>query len=532
MKKAVVLFIALLLLLGFQTAFAGSKEKAAQKESESTSAETKAPSKTVETKRGGVLKVGIQPLNNLDPHFATSISDILVSQQLYDGLVFIDKNNRPVPNLATKWESPDGKVWTFTVRTDAKFSNGDPITVDDIIYSFNRLRDPKIGAPTVKLYRNIVEIKAPDASHVQFILDKPNPEFPSDVGDYHAVIISKKVKDPSKEWINSGPFVVKNYSPEDRIVLGRNPYYWEKGDDGKPLPYIDELQFIFSPDLEGKVEALRGGQLNFVGGLSAQFVEIVKRDPNLKLLTNVSNMHYVLHMRSDKGHVASDNRVRMALKLATNHREIIDAVRPGLAEVGNGFTPVGPAYKDYYLNKPPKPDIEKAKKLLAEAGYPNGLKITLYAQNAMDVPNIATVWKEQMAKIGVDVEINVIPTDIYYGNGEQSWLKCDFGITDWGARATPVTYFKLAYTSDAPWNESHWSDPEFDELVKKIDSEMDKAKRIELYKKAQEILIERGPIIVPYFEDITAAVTADVSGITIPSDWARTRFYKAYFEKR
>ncbi len=531
MKKIIILVGTLLFLFNLQLIYAGSKEMESQTASEIKSSIAETKNKTAAIKRGGNLKVGIQPLNNLDPHFATSISDILVSQQLYDGLVFIDKNNRPIPNLATKWESIDGKIWIFTIRPDAKFSNGNPITVEDVIYSFNRLRDPKVGAPTVKLYKNIVDIKAPDARHVQFILAKPNPEFPSDVGDYHAVVISKNVKDPSKEWLSSGPFVIKNYLPEDRIVLGRNPYYWAKGEDGKPLPYIDELQFIFSPDLEGEVEALRGGQLNFVGGLSAQFVEIIKRDQNLKLLTNVSNMHYVIHMRSDKGHIAADNRIRKALKLATNHKEIIDAVRPGLAEVGNGFTPVGPAYNNYYLDKPPVPDIEKAKELLAEAGYPNGFKITLYTQNSMDVPNIATVWKSQMAKIGVNVDINVIPTDIYYGDGEQSWLKCDFGITDWGARATPVTYFKLAYTSDAPWNESHWSDPEFDELVKKIDSEMDKTKRIELYKKAQEILIERGPIIVPYFEDIIAAVTVNVSGITIPSDWARTRFFKAYFGK-
>ncbi|NOY09619.1 MAG: ABC transporter substrate-binding protein [Spirochaetes bacterium] len=525
MKRFMVAILAAALFLSVQFVSAGgTKEKAKP-------AGTKAAA-PVKTKRGGVIKVGIQPVSNLDPQFATAISDIMVSQQLYDGLTFIDADNKPAPDLAVKWSSSDGKVWTFTLRPNLKFSNGEDLTAEDVVYTFNRMRDPKIGAPTVSLYKNISDIKALDATHVQFILKNPNPEFPSDAGDYHAGIISKDIKNPAKKWIFSGAFVIAKYVPEDRIIMKPNPYYWAKGDDSKPLPYVDEVQFIFSPGLQGKIEALRGGQLQFVGGLNTQFVDMVKKDPSLNLLTNVSNMHWVLHMRADKGHIASDNRIREAMKLATDHNAIIQAVRPGLAVPGNGFTPVGPAYKDYYLDKPPVPDLKRAKQLLADAGYPNGFKITLYAQNESDVPNIAIVWKAQMAKIGINVGIKVIPSDIYYGDGDQSWLKSDFGITDWGARATPVTYFKLAYISSAPWNESHWSDPEFDAIVKKIDSEMDKAKRIILYKKAQEIMIQRGAIIVPYFEESTAGISANLKGVVLPSDWARTRFLRAYFTKK
>ena len=527
MKKIILAVLLVLSFFAFQVALAGSKEEA----SKPAESKAKAPAPSV-TKRGGILKVGLLPINTLDPHFTTSISDSMVAQQLYDGLVFIDQNNRPAPDLASKWNSSDGKVWTFTIRSNARFSNGQELTAADVVYSFNRLRNPKVGAPTVPLYKNIVDVKALDPTHVQFTLKTTNPEFPSDVGDYHALIISKNVKDPKKEWVCSGAFMIEKYVPGDRVILKRNPYYGLKGDDGKPLPYLDGAQLIFSPDMEGQVEALRGGQLQFVGGFGAQFAKVIKNDPSLRLLTNVSNMHWVLHMRSDKGHIASDNRIREALKLATDQKAIIQAVRPGLAVVGNGFTPVGPAYKDYYLNKPPVPNIEKAKKLLAEAGYPNGLKITLYAYNRHDAIGIATVWKSQMAKIGVDVDINVIPASVYYGTGDQSWLKCDFGLTDWGSRATPVTYFKLAYKTGVKWNESHWSDAELDKISDQIDSEMDKAKRIELYKKAQEIFIERGPIIVPYFMTSVAGVSANVKGITLPAAWAQVRFRNAYYIKK
>ena len=480
---------------------------------------------------GGVLKIGSQPVSNLDPHFATSIADITLLEQVYQHLTFIDPNNRPVPDLATKWQSSDGKTWVFTIRADAHFSNGQPVTVDDVIWSFNRLRDPKVGSPAANLFKGIVDIKSLDAARVQFTLSDTNPEFASDVGDYHACILPANSQDPAKERIGSGPFMISSYLPEDRVVLKRNPSFGQKDSSGRPLPYLDEIDMIFSPDQGGQVEALRGGQLNYVGGLSAQLADAVKADPQTKIITNTSNMHYFLHMRSDKGHPAADVRVRQALKLGTDQEAIVAAVRPGLASVGNGFSPVGPAFTDYYLNKPPKPDIAKAKKLLADAGYPNGLRITLAAQQALDVVPIATVWKEQMAKIGVDVDIQIVPSDVYYGEGEQSWLVADFGITDWGSRATPVTYFKLAYTSDAKWNEGHWSDAEFDKVAAKVDTEMDKTKRAALYRQAEQILIDRGPAIVPYFEKAVAGLSAGLEGVTLASDWARTRFTLAYFSK-
>jgi peptide/nickel transport system substrate-binding protein len=480
---------------------------------------------------GGTVRIGSQAISNLDPHFATSIADITLLEQVYQHLTYIDPSNRVVPDLATKWQSADGKVWIFTIRTGVKFNNGTPLTVQDVVYSFNRLRDTKVGSPAASLYKGIQGVKALDATRVQFTLSDTNPEFASDVGDYHACIIPATSKNPATERVGSGPFMIASYSPEDRLVLKKNPYFAQKDANGIALPYLNEIDIIFSPDLGGQVEALRGGQLDYVPGLSTQFADAVKADSHTKVITNTSNMHWVLHMRSDAGHPAADNRVRQALKLATDHQALINAVRPGLASVGNGFTPVGPAFADYYLNQPPKMDLAKAKQLLADAGYADGLKITLAAQNSLDVIPIATVWKEQMAKIGVQVDIQIVPSDVYYGEGDQSWLVADFGITDWGSRATPVTYFKLAYMSDSQWNESHWSDAAFDDVARKVDREMNAVKRAALYKQAQQILIDRGPAIVTYFEKAVAGLTLNLEGVVLSSDWARTRFTNAYFSK-
>jgi peptide/nickel transport system substrate-binding protein len=480
--------------------------------------------------RGGVARIGSHAATNLDPHFSTSIADIMLNHQIYDWLVEIDENNQPSPGIATSWDSPDGQTWTFDIREGVTFHNGDELTAEDVVYTFDRLRDESIGSPLVGLYSGITEIEATSPTQVVFSLSAPNPEFPSDLGDYHAAILSRNVSDPKSEQVGTGPFLLDDYSAEDRAVLVKNDNYWKEGDDGQPLPYLDGVEFIFSPDLSGQVEALRGGELDFVGGLTSPLADTVKSDTNLQLLTVSSNMHYVIHMRSDEG-PAADNRVRQALKLGTDHQALIDAVRPGLADVGNGFTPVGPSYGDYYLDEAPQPDVERARQLLEEAGFGDGLDITLTAQQALDIPDIATVWREQMAEIGVNVQIETVPPDVYYGEGSQSWLEVPFGITEWGTRATPVTYFKLAYITGGDYNESHWSDPEMDELTTQIDSELDREARTELYHQAQQIMIERGPVIVPYFESGVAGATASLQGVQLATDWARTLFTSAYMQQ-
>ena len=479
---------------------------------------------------GGTLVIGTQPLTNLDPHFATSVADIQLLEQVYEHLTYIGASNRPVPDLASSWESADGRTWTFTLREGARFSSGKLVTSRDVVASFDRLRDPGLGSPAAALYGNIREVQDLDARRVRFLLAETNPEFASDVGDYHAAILPAGTADPARDRVGSGPFRIDSYLPGRQVVLKRNPHYNRKDPSGAALPYLEEVRMSFALEMDGQVEALRGGELGYVGGLTTELVKNLADSRGVKILSVDSNMHWAIRLRSDRG-PAADNRVRQAFKLATSHQSLVDSIRPGLASVGNGFTPVGPAYGRYHLVRPPFADLAKARKLLAQAGYPDGLQIVLHAQDQLDAVSIATVWKQQLARIGVEVAIRVIPSEQYYGEGED-WLKVDFGITDWGARATPVSYFKLAYATGAPWNETHWSDPAFDALIARIDREMHEGRRVGLYHQAQEILIERGPLIVPYFVKAVAGVRSDLQGVSLASDWPRTRFRDAYFERR
>lgn len=496
------------------TAPAGSGQPAA--------AGTVAPAAPSGPKKGGILKRGWQPPTTLDPALQTNVNEIAAVAQIYDWFVWIDEKNQPAPALATRWESSkDGTIWTFELRKGVTFHNGKTLTTDDVIFTFNRLKDKTIGAATADLYANIKEMKAVDASHVQFVLAKANPDLPADLGDYHAAIVASDQKDFKGTFNGTGPFIMDKFSPEDRATFKRNPNYWTSG-----LPYLDGIQDLYAPQLTSHVEALRAGELHMVMGLPAELAETLKKEGKTTLLEGQTNMHFAIRMRSDRG-AAKDPRVRQALKLATDRSAILQAARLGYGVAGRD-TPIGPAFGDYYLAVPePKRDVAKAKALLKEAGAEN-LKITVMAQNSFDVPKIATVWKEQLAEAGVTLDINVVPVDSYYQ--DDGWLQVDYGITDWGSRATPQPYLQLAYVTGAKWNESHWSDPELDQLAAQVASEMDHAKRVELYKKIQRIFVDRGPIIVPYFEKSIVAILPKVKGVAVHPDYSRSTMRSVYIE--
>ncbi|MHB1130979.1 MAG: ABC transporter substrate-binding protein [Chloroflexota bacterium] len=465
-------------------------------------------------KKGGTLRRGWQPPTQLDPALQASAPEIAAVAQIYDWLVWIDEKNQPVKALASSWESnKEATQWTFELRKGVTFHSGKAFTADDVVFTFKRLRDKSTGAATASLYENISDIKALDPNRVQFLLSKANPELPADLGDYHAAVVASDTTDFKRTYNGTGPFILDRFSPEDRATYKRNPNYWMTD-----MPYLEGIQDIYSPQQSSQVEALRAGELNVVLGLTAELAETLKREGKTTILEGPPNMHMALRMRSDRG-AAKDPKVRKALKLATDRAAILKAVRLGYGVTGRD-TPIGPIFGDYYLDVPePKRDVAQAKQLLKEAGQEN-LRITLTAQNSYDIPKIGVVWKEQLAEAGVTVDIQVVPPDVYYQ--DSGWLEVDFGITEWALRATPQPYLQLAYTTGAKWNESHWSDPEVDQLTAQAASELDRAKRAETYKKIQQIFIERGPLIVPYFEATIGATTPNVKGLVLHPDFPRS----------
>lgn len=452
--------------------------------------------------RGGILKHALAAATNLDPALLATAQDSEVANQWSDYFVYLDENNQPDPerSLAETWKSNDeGTVWDFTVRKGVKFHDGKELTSADIVFTFKRLSDANVAAATAGTYANIQSVEAPDASSVRFTLKTSNPDFLLDLGDYHALVMDSATADFKTIHNGTGPFMIESYSPEDRIVFTRNPNYWMQGEDGQSLPYLDGMEWIFLAEASAQVDALRGGQVDFLNYLTPEYVQPLKDDAEISVKTKTGNYHYVIHMRSDQK-PASDAKVRQALKLATDRQAILDTVALGLGSVGKD-TPIGPSFGGLYLDAPdPVRDVAKAKALLTEAGYPDGLQIELTVQQNVAAPAIATVWKEQLAEAGVTVDIVTVPVETYYG-ADNLWLNAPFAITDWGSRPYPQPYLDQAYVSSAQWNESHFADAELDSLAKSAATEMDPAKRAELYQQIQQIFIDRGPVIVPYFQD-------------------------------
>lgn len=468
-----------------------------------------APDNGSDAQQGGTLKIAIGTASTLDLAFLTTAGDNQVATMWKDDLVFCGEDGRPDidRSVAESWEyDEDEKVWTFKLRENVLFHDGKKMTSRDVKYTFDRLRDPEVGTKTVDLFSNIVDITTPDDYTVLFKLKETNPEFLLDLADRG--IMDADNTEPETVANGIGPFMIESFSPEDRVSLVRNPNYWRVDAEGNQLPYLDRLELIVITDRAAVLEALRGGQIDFAYGIPPESHEIVEEDPNLILIKGPSATHHVIRMRTDVA--PFDNvLVRQALKLGTDREEILEAAYEGHGVVGRD-TPISPAHEAYYLDIPvPKRDVKKAKQLLAEAGYPNGLDITMNSIESRPHSAIAVIWKEQMAEIGVNVDIKLVPEDIYYVD----WLEYDLGITDWGGRINPCIILQQAYISDALWNETHWVDPEMDELVGDIMKEMDFDKRVEAYHKVQEIFIERGPIIVPAFSESAWVANKDVKGV-------------------
>ncbi len=456
-------------------------------------------------KYGGVLRSAHYAPGNLDPAFLSTVPDDHIGRQWSDFLVYIGEDNEPDVDrsVAGSWEADESlTVWTFDLRQGILFHDGKEMTSRDVKFTFDRLRDPDVGAATVSLYSNIADITTPDDYTVVFELEEPNSEFLKDLGDYHALIMDADNEDFATNFNGTGPFMIERYEPEDRIVFTRNPYYWMNDNQGNQLPYLDGMEIIFLSESSAQVEALRGGQIDYLIYLPTELIPMLEEDPDVNVYETQSNTAYILRMRSDQP-PADDVRVRQALKAATDLDEIVVGALDGYGSAG--FTPFSASYGDFYLDVPDhERDVEKAMELLVDAGYEDGLEITIYTQESSPVPAIATIWKEQLAGANVDVDIQLVPSSVYYGDG--LWLDVNFAITDWGSRPNPHNYLELAYICDhGGWNESHFCDEELDQLAAAVATELDYDERVRLYHEIQELFIERGPIISFFISNLWGA---------------------------
>jgi len=285
-------------------------------------------------------------------------------------------------------------------------------------------------------------------------------------------------------------------------------------------PGVVTLTFIFFKDQASSVNALRGGQVDLVMRMPSALFKALQTESGITAVSVPTNGFDLVRLRADRK-PGSDPRVIKAMKLATDRKAIFDNVALGFGAVGRD-SPIGPLFKSYYSEDTPIParDPKAARALLAEAGYPNGLKLDLHVPDSGDRPDLAVVLKEQWKEAGIEVNPIVEPESVYYA--DDGWLGVDLGITGWGSRPTPQFYFDVMLVTGAKWNEAHYSDPELDKLAQTAGTTLDDAERAKAYKDIQRILIERGPVIIPYFFAQVGAIKNNFSGFTLQAFAGRT----------
>lgn len=407
-------------------------------------------------KRGGSMNIGtsIQAIDHPARLAWTEIANQL--RQVAEYLTETGADNITRPWLLERWEADEEvKTWTLILRRGITFNNGQELTADDVIFNFKQWLDPSVGSSMASLMSYLVRnnIERVDDWTIRLHLSEPQIGVPEHLFHYPAMILPRTFEgDFLKQPIGTGPFRLVEFTLDERVLLKRRSDYWRMGADGKPLPYLDELHYIaLSPD--ERVAAMQGGVIDTLFLPRPEDWQALKDVPGMSVYDVSSPRSSVLRMRVDQ-EPWNDVRVRQALKLCQNRPQILE--RPLFGEgdlaIDAHLAPIHPAY----CEKPiPDYDPERARALLAEAGYPNGLSVKLTTKNSQEEPLIARMLQKQAAKAGFEIEVNLVEPAKYW----QQWTEVNLGITSWIHRPLGTMGLALAYTADkdgtpAPWNET------------------------------------------------------------------------------
>ncbi|HLJ68443.1 MAG TPA: ABC transporter substrate-binding protein [Chloroflexota bacterium] len=476
-------------------------------------------------KRGGTLKIGyLVPAADVDPVTMFNEGAILTAQLSMEYLCYPRPDYSLAKKLAVSWHAPKPDTWIFNLRKGVKWHNGKPFTADDVVYTFNLLTDPATNSAALSAFKGILSkghTRKIDAHTVQFHLDRGYSGFPYLVSalTYNSAILPKgyKVGQFIKGGIGTGPFILTGYTPKVGATYKKNPHYWAKG-----LPYLNGVHIKYYGADQATVLGLQAGEVDIFPNATYQGGQALFSDSNLRILRNPGSAYREFHMRVDKSPF-TDKRVRQAVAYSLDRPALVKSLLNGLGQVGNdhGFAPVfGPLSAGAKKVPQRKQDIAKAKQLLAAAGHPNGIDVTLTFENYLEIPQYAVIIKEQCKAAGINVTLNGEDQNTYYGSGDnQPWLLVPMGIVDWAPRGTPSQLITPAYLSSSipppfsGWNSAHWSNKTFDRLIANSDKEINKTKYNADVYQAAKIMNDEVPAVIAYWINDLHALKKTVHGV-------------------
>jgi peptide/nickel transport system substrate-binding protein len=465
--------------------------------------------KAANIRRGGTLKIASSVQKVTHPAQFSWVEPSNMLRQVGEYLTQTDKENITRPYLLENWKaSGDLKTWTLNIRKGIKFNNGDMFSADDVVFTMNQWLNEDVGSSIKGMmsYLKPSGIEKVNDHQVVLHLDRPEIAVPEHLFHYPALILNHKTfeGDFVKAPHGTGPFTLEVYREGERCVLKARKDYWQKGADGKPLPYMDSIEFIdMGDEMSPRIAALKAGEIDSIdlattGGTAAY--KALKDDSNVNVKPIGTAQVRLLRMRVDLP-PWNDNNVRMALKLCQHREKILGLAYFGQGVLGHDFH-VSPVHPEFCEKPVPKYDPDKAKKLLQDAGYKNGIDVNCAVGSEWtDVVRYIEVLKQDAAPAGIRVNIQTMPTSQYW----EKWTEVDLGVTPWTHRPLGTMVLNLAYIGDengkpVAWNETNWIDEEFSKLLKEANGTLDLEARRKIMCKLEAIQWERGSIGAPFWQ--------------------------------
>src|SRR6185369_10821651 len=425
----------------------------------------------------------------------------VVFYNVQEALVKVDRHGKLVPWLAEKWHTSDNKNYTFFLKKGVRFQNGREMKAADVKFVFDRAMNPETKHPAVKQYEVIADIIVKDDYTITFALKTTNANFLLTMARQGSVIYPREAVDTLKsEPIGTGPYKVAEWVRGDRIVLAKNADYHVKG-----LPKLDRVTYRFIPDPNAALAALKAGDVDAtMFGLGPEHIPDLQKDPRFQVIVGETTNDVIMSMNKSRKPF-TDVRVRRAVTYGINKPEVVKGAMFGFGRVlGTNVDPLNPYFVDMSGAMPYDP--AKAKKLLAEAGYPNGFEAVLkVAPQYYYTVRTGEVLADQLQKVGVKIKIEQIEWGQWLS---RVWKDADYDLTiighaeawDVANYANPKYYFR-------------YDSPEFQKIFQESEVTVDDKARRELYVKIQKKLVEDAPVVWLYIHPRLVVTKKGLQGL-------------------
>lgn len=434
-----------------------------------------------------ILRVSANtPVRSLDPaKFSLGALEFNYSALVYDRLTAFDNKLNAVPDLAESWEpSADLKTWTFHLRHRVKFHSGREANAEDVVATFQRLANPENHSVILGSVKLISNIEAPDPYTVRFTLSAPYASWPAITASFQAAILPRDGLDTiTTTQMGTGPYKFVSYDPNNALELARNPDYF----DPAAAPF-DRVEFKIIPDYSTAVAALQRGEIDIVWALPPETVDKLKNNPDVHV-SEIPAGIWAMYGMNESVPPFDNPKARQAIFKLVDRQEIAD-----IALFGHGtptISPIPPFHPFYDKAIPSaKGDPEAAKKLVVEAGYPNGLTVQLWLPAQQPVlERMAVALRDEAKLANITIEINPVPEDQFRPSTRP------FTVNNFSIRTVPDTMVYDWYLSTGSWNSANWhfKNAEVDQLLDTARQTGDAAEQKKLYTRLQEIAVSEGP---------------------------------------